>query len=149
MLQIRKMTESDLDEVANIAATLFRMPWKRSGFAEALPMENAIFLVAQDDEMIVGYCGLFMAADEGEIINIAVRRDCQRRGIAHLLFRELLQEGRKNGVSRFFLEVRVSNLAAIHLYERNGFVIQGIRKGFYKMPHEDAYVMNWIEEETD
>lgn len=146
MLQIRKMTESDLDEVAEIAATLFTMPWNREGFAEALPMENASFLVARDGEVIAGYGGLFMAADEGEIINIAVRPDCQRRGIADLLFQELLQSGRQNGISRFFLEVRVSNYAAIRLYEKNGFAIRGIRKNFYKMPREDAYVMNRIEE---
>lgn len=149
MLQIREMTEEDLDQVADIAAALFTMPWNRQGFAEALLTDNACFLVAQDEGRIVGYCGLFMAFDEGEVINIAVRRDCQRRGIANRLFQALLDAGRQNGVSRFFLEVRVSNEAAIRLYEKNGFARQGIRRNFYKMPREDAYVMNRIEKISD
>ncbi len=81
---------------------------------------------------------------EGEIINVAVRRDCQRQGIADCLLLALLQEGRQNGIGRFFLEVRVSNAAAIHLYKKHGFVIQGIRKNFYEDNHEDAYVMNCL-----
>lgn len=150
MLQIKKMDESDLDQVSDIAAELFAMPWTREGFAQALLMENACFLVAKNNGTVAGYCGLFMAADEGEVINVAVRPDCQGRGIASLLFQALLQEGWRNGISRFFLEVRVSNLAAIRLYEKNGFSIQGVRKNFYKMPREDAFVMNRMEErETD
>lgn len=146
MLRIRKMTEEDLDQVAGIAADLFALPWSRQGFQEALPMDNACFLVAEDAGRIAGYCGLFMAFDEGEVINIAVRRDCQRQGIANRLFQALLDAGRQNGISRFFLEVRVSNEAAIRLYEKNGFSRQGIRRDFYKMPREDAYVMSRIEE---
>ena len=146
MLRIRKMTEEDLDQVTDIAAELFAMPWNREGFEESLLMDNACFLVAEDEGRIAGYCGLFMALDEGEVINVAVRRKCQRKGIANRLFQALLDAGRQNGVSRFFLEVRVSNEAAIRLYEKNGFARQGIRRNFYKMPREDAYVMNRIEE---
>ncbi|MCI9427721.1 MAG: ribosomal protein S18-alanine N-acetyltransferase [Eubacterium sp.] len=144
MLQIRKMTECDLRQVAAIAASVFAQPWSRQGFAEALPMENTCFLLAENDGIVCGYCGMYMAADEGEIINVAVRRDCQRQGIADCLLLALLQEGRQNGIGRFFLEVRVSNAAAIHLYKKHGFVIQGIRKNFYEDNHEDAYVMNCL-----
>lgn len=135
-----------MDQVADIAAELFAMPWSRQGFEEALPMDNACFLVAEDAGRIAGYCGLFMAFDEGEVMNIAVRKDCQRKGMADRLFQALLEAGRKNGIRRFFLEVRVSNEAAIRLYEKNGFSRQGVRRDFYKMPREDAYVMNRIDE---
>lgn len=145
MPQIRKMRESDLDQVAAIAASVFVSPWSRQGFAEALPMDNACFLLAVENELVLGYCGLYMAADEGEIINVAVRPDFQRQGIADNLLQALIEEGNRNGVHRFFLEVRVSNEAAIHLYEKHGFCRQGIRKDFYKEIHEDAYVMNRID----
>lgn len=142
MLKIRKMTEQDLSQVAEIAAAVFTNPWSRQGFAEALPMENTCFLLAVEDTTVLGYCGVYMAVDEGEIINVAVSPKFQRKGIADKLLSALIKEGTKNGVSRFFLEVRVSNSAAIHLYEKHGFQIQGIRKDFYKEIHEDAYVMN-------
>ena len=85
-----------------------------------------------------------MAADEAEIVNVAVRDDCRKQGIADKLLMELTAYGNEHGVSRFYLEVRVSNEAAIHLYEKHGFIRQGVRKDFYKYIHEDAYVMNHI-----
>ncbi|MCI8635410.1 MAG: ribosomal protein S18-alanine N-acetyltransferase [Eubacterium sp.] len=145
MLKIRKMTEADLDQAASIAAGSFSQPWDRQGFAEALPLENACFLVSVKYDVVLGYCGLYMAADEGEIINVAVRSDSQRKGIADQLMRSILAEGRAYGVRRFFLEVRVSNQAAICLYEKHGFVRQGVRKDFYILPKEDAYIMNRID----
>ena len=97
--------------------------------------------------MVLGYCGLYMAADEGEVINVAVAKASQGKGIASRLMDALLDEGHARGVHRFFLEVRVSNDAAIRLYEKYGFKKQGIRKHFYILPDEDAYLMNRIEEE--
>lgn len=148
MVKIRKMQEADLDEIAEVAAQSFQNPWSRQGFAEALPMENVCFFIAGEEGAILGYCGLYMAADEGEIINVAVCPKARRRGIADLLLWALIEEGRRNSVNRFFLEVRVSNGAAICLYEKHGFSIQGIRKNFYREPCEDAYVMNRIDEEN-
>ncbi len=136
-----------MDQAAAIAADLFAQPWDRQGFAEALPLESACFLVAAEKEAVLGYCGLYLAADEGEIINVAVAKEAQGRKIASRLMQEMLNEGHARGVRRFFLEVRVSNAAAIRLYEKFGFTIQGIRKHFYILPDEDAYLMNRIEEE--
>lgn len=146
MPEVRRMSAKDLEQVAAIAAEVFTDPWTMQGFAEALLMDNACFLLAVDGNTVLGYCGIYMAADEGEIINVAVKPEFRRQNIADQLICALLFEGHKNGVSRFFLEVRVSNAAAIHLYEKNGFVKQGIRKNFYEKPNEDAYVMNRIEE---
>lgn len=145
MPKIRKMRETDLCRIAQIAAQSFGSPWSRQGFAEALPMENVCFLLAEEENAILGYGGLYMAADEGEIINVAVCPDFRRQGVADLLLTELINEGHRNGVCRFFLEVRVSNEAAIRLYEKHGFQRQGIRRNFYQKPREDAYVMNRID----
>ncbi len=149
MPQIRKMKADDLESVASIAAAVFAAPWSKQGFAEALPMENACFLVAQEGEEILGYCGLFLAADEGEILNVAVSPAFQGRGVADRMLTALLVEGERSGVHRFFLEVRVSNVAAIRLYQKHGFSIQGIRKNFYAESQEDAYVMNRIDAGTE
>ena len=72
MLEITEMTEADLDGVAAIEAEVFSMPWSKKGFADTLGMDNVIFLVAREDGEIKGYCGLYQAADEGEITNVAV-----------------------------------------------------------------------------
>lgn len=62
-----------MDQVADIAAEVFTNPWSRQGFAEALPMENARFLLAVKKEIVCGYCGGYIAADEAEILNVAVK----------------------------------------------------------------------------
>ena len=144
MPQIRKMQKEDIPQMAEIAAASFTDPWTEKGFTEALQMESACFLVAVRGENVMGYCGCYMAADEAEIVNVAVRDNCRKQGIADKLLMELTAYGNEHGVSRFFLEVRVSNEAAIHLYEKHGFIRQGVRKDFYKDIHEDAYVMNYI-----
>ncbi|MBO5371225.1 MAG: ribosomal protein S18-alanine N-acetyltransferase [Lachnospiraceae bacterium] len=146
MAQIKLMTEAEVDQVAEIAAEVFSHPWTRQGFSEALPGEDNCFLLCMEGDRVLGYCGLYMAADEGEIINVAVKPEYQGQGIANQLMQALLEAGESRGVSRFFLEVRVSNVPAIGLYEKHGFVKQGIRKNFYDAPKEDAFVMNRIRE---
>lgn len=144
MRTIKYMTAAETAQVAEIAAAVFSQPWSKQGFDDSLSGEDNCFLLCMEEELVLGYCGLYMAADEGEIINVAVKPEYRGQGIAHQLMQALLAEGEKHGVSRFFLEVRVSNTPAIRLYEKNAFIIQGIRKNFYQAPKEDAYVMNRI-----
>lgn len=146
MPRIQRMTIAHVEQVAEIAAEVFSHPWTRQGFIEALPGEDNCFLLCMEEEIVLGYCGLYMAADEGEIINVAVKPKYQGQGIGNMLMQALIAEGESRGITRLFLEVRVSNLSAIGLYEKHGFVKQGIRKNFYQDPKEDAYVMNRIQD---
>ena len=141
MLEIKRMTKEHLTSVAEIEAEVFSVPWTKQGFADTLTMENVIFLVAEDEGAVVGYCGIYLAADEGEITNVAVSPFWRRNGIADMLLRNLLEHAKKRGIIRFILEVRCSNKPAIELYQKYGFKTQGIRKNFYDKPKEDAYVM--------
>lgn len=143
--QIKSMQPEHVTQVAAIAAEVFSQPWSKESFLQALQQENACFLVACDKERVLGYCCMYMAADEGEIDNVAVIPQARRLGIGNLLLKELTDRGRAHGVTRFFLEVRVSNEAAIHLYHSNGFTEQGIRRNFYRQPTEDACIMNRID----
>lgn len=138
---IDKMQEEDLDAVAAIEAQVFSMPWSKKGFADTLSMRNVIFLIAKEDGVVKGYCGIYLAADEGEITNVAVAPAFRRQQVASHLLEKLLKMAKQEGTRRFILEVRCSNEPAIHLYEKYGFLVQGIRKGFYEQPKEDAYVM--------
>ena len=82
-----------------------------------------------------------MIAGEGDVTNIAVFPEYRGRGLGAALTKALLVEGRKRGMNAFTLEVRVGNQAAIHIYEKLGFRSEGVRKGFYEKPKEDALIM--------
>lgn len=139
---IRRMEEEDLPQVADIEADLFGDPWSESDFRDSLKQPEAGFLTAEDqDKGIVGYCGGYRALDEVEIVNVAVRRDCQNGGIGCRMVDRLVRDYILEGVHYFILEVRMSNLAAQHVYEKLGFRKIGVRKGFYDSPVEDAVIM--------
>lgn len=141
MIRIREMEAGDVDAAALLEQQIFSRPWSRQGFLDALEMDNTIFLVAEERGTVTGYAGLYGALDEGEITNVAVDGKRRCRGTGALLIRGLKELAEQRGIKRLILEVRVSNDAAIRLYERNGFTKQGIRRDFYELPREDAYIM--------
>lgn len=138
---LREMLIDDLEQVMEIERELFHVPWTREGFFTFLTREDAMFLVVEEKEQILGYCGLLMVLDEGDITNVAVRRDRQKEGIGNFLMESLIRLAAERGVTTIHLEVRVGNDRAIRLYERNGFTRDGIRKGYYSDPIEDALLM--------
>ena len=79
--QIKSMQPEHVTQVAAIAAEVFSQPWSKESFLQALQQENACFLVACDKERVLGYCCMYMAADEGEIDNVAVIPQARRLGI--------------------------------------------------------------------
>lgn len=140
-MQICLMEKSHIREVAQIEKETFSVPWSEKAFLEALEAEYALFLVAEEEGRVAGYIGVYLAADEGEITNVAVEETFRRHHIGEYLVKEALSEAEKKGAATIFLEVRCSNTPAIALYEKMGFSICGTRKGFYEKPKEDAYVM--------
>ena len=138
---IRTMQKGDVAAVAALEAQIFSMPWSAAGFADTLPREDVIFLVAYEQDELLGYVGIYYTLDEGEITNVAVAPAARRRGIARALLTELKQQLACRNVTQIVLEVRVSNEPAIRLYEQMGFSVLGVRKNFYEKPAEDAYIM--------
>lgn len=140
-ITIREMQSRDVDAVTSLEESCFSMPWKRHDFEEILTNPDRIYLVAEYNEVIVGGCMLTMIAEEGDISNVAVREDYRRKHIATILIQELLSFGEEKGIHDFTLEVREQNKTAIRLYERAGFVSEGIRPGFYDKPKDNAVIM--------
>lgn len=140
---IRKMQESDLDEVIEIEQASFSMPWTKEAMADSLKNENNVYLVAEYAGKIAGYCGMWGIAGEGQINNVAVDQSYRRKGIAYQMMQSFIEEGCKKNLTEFTLEVRESNTAAIRLYEKIGFQKEGIRKDFYDAPKENAVIM-WL-----
>jgi ribosomal-protein-alanine N-acetyltransferase len=138
---LREMLVEDLDQVMELERDLFHVPWTREGFFTFLTRKDAMFLVVEEKGQILGYCGLLMVLDEGDITNVAVKRERQREGIGNFLLESMIRLANDLGVTTIHLEVRRSNETAIRLYERAGFVRDGIRKNYYSEPVEDAILM--------
>lgn len=138
---IRLMNENDIAEVIKIENEIFSLPWKKDDFLRSIKNQANIYLVVELEEAIVGYCGLWGIVDEGHINNVAVAKEHQNKGIAYKMLKKLIEEGIIQGLKYFTLEVRASNKAAIHLYEKLGFKTVGIRPNFYNAPKEDGIIM--------
>ena len=140
-MELRRMQEKDLDQVTMIEKDTFSMPWKKEDFLNSMNHPSHIYVVACKDNVIYGYCGMWGIVGEGQINNVAVRKDFRGKGIGFELVQFLLEEGYKEGLECFTLEVRESNASAIHVYEKAGFENVGIRKNFYEKPKENAVIM--------
>lgn len=138
---IRRMQGSDLSYAAELEMRYFSVPWTRRQLTESLEDPKYLFLAAEEDGRVVGYAGLLLNLDEGDITNIVVEEAYRGRGIGKALTKGLLEEGRRLGMRAFTLEVRAGNERAIRLYERLGFIQEGVRRRFYEHPAEDALIM--------
>ena len=139
-MHIIPMTATHTAALAEIERECFAAPWSETALAEELENPHAVFRVATDGERVLGYVGMHHIADEGYIANVAVSPDARRQGVARTLLAELEQYGRTHGLYRLTLEVRVSNVPAIALYEGAGYVPDGVRPRFYAHPTEDAAI---------
>ncbi|RJL23678.1 ribosomal protein S18-alanine N-acetyltransferase [Bailinhaonella thermotolerans] len=136
------MTGDDVPAVLAIERALFPADaWSERMFREELAAPTRHYVVAVTPEgEIVGYAGLFAAADQGDVQTIAVAAPYQRRGAGRLLLTELLGEAARRGAREVFLEVRADNPRARELYERFGFREIGLRRAYYD-DGTDAIVM--------
>ncbi|MFP3153472.1 ribosomal protein S18-alanine N-acetyltransferase [Lachnospiraceae bacterium ZAX-1] len=141
LLTLRRMLPIDVKAVRELEALIFTDPWSEQGFYDAVNQNNVLFAIAEVHRTIVGYCGMYCAFDEGEITNVAVAPTDRQKGIAGKLVAYLLETAKEMKIHQIVLEVRISNIHAIHLYEKLGFKKEGIRQNFYTLPKEDAYVM--------
>lgn len=141
MIDIRLMTKTDLEQVAGIEREIFSMPWSEKAFADSLQSENTLYIVAEIDGKVAGYCGMYIAFEEGNISNVAVAPEYRRQKIAANMLKNILKLAKEKGVTDVVLEVRETNTGAIRLYEQIGFEEVGIRKDFYDKPKENALIM--------
>lgn len=131
----------DIPAIARLEKLCFSAPWSENALLETMSREETVFLVAKSGEKICGYVGCYYVLDEGYITNVAVDPECRRCGIGRALIEELVARARGKQLAFLTLEVRVSNDAAIALYEQNGFEKVGRRPRFYSDPCEDAELM--------
>lgn len=138
---IREMYPDDIPEIVSIERLSFSTPWSETSFRSEIYSRYSVTRVAELNGVIVGYICVKHVADECHLLDLAVHPDYRRRGIARSLLDNVIQELRIEGCRFFYLEVRASNYAARKLYERFGFNMVGVRKGYYVNPAEDAVIM--------
>lgn len=140
MVIYRRMTPEDVPFISKLEEETFSMPWSADSFLEMIGKADARYYVAEENGRILGGCGVLMIAGEGNITNVVIAPEARNRGIGTAMLRHLMEEGDREGLTAYTLEVRVSNAAAIHVYEKLGFVSAGVRPGFYEKPDEDALI---------
>jgi ribosomal-protein-alanine N-acetyltransferase len=141
MVSYRQMTPADVPFISRLESETFSMPWSAESFLEMIEKEDARYYVAEENGQLLGGCGVLMIVGEGNITNVVVAPKMRNKGIGTGLLQYMIDQGQKDGLCAFTLEVRVSNAQAIHVYEKLGFVSEGIRPGFYEKPQEDAMIM--------
>ena len=141
-----------LDGVLSIETQAYEFPWTRGNFIDSLAAGYwARALYASDvsahgapDGSIIGYIVAMPGVEEMHLLNVTVASACQGRGHARFMLDALYAHARQERARRLWLEVRVSNTRARMLYERLGYHLKGVRKGYYPAPRgqrEDALVM--------
>ena len=141
-IMIVPMTLEHVDGVYEAELECFTIPWLKSAFVrEISENENAYYFAALAGGKVAGYAGLWHIVNEGHITNIAVRKAYRNRGVGDALLKRLIALAVEKEMIGLTLEVRVSNAAALRLYEKNGFTREGLRKNYYEDTKEDAIIM--------
>ena len=140
-MTFREMLVEDLDQVVEIENSLFSVPWSKEGFFTFLIKDESMFFVVEEKGKILGYCSMQIVLDEGDILNVAVRRERQKEGIGYFLVDSMLMMAEARGVRTVHLEVREGNDTVRRLYQRLGFTEDGLRKNYYTDPLENAVLM--------
>ena len=139
---VRQAAAGDAEAIYDIERLCFPDPWSLSSLIDELTRNpRAFYVVAELDGQIAGYAGLWWVGDEGHITNVAVRPGFRNRRVASGILQVMLDFTAGEGIKHHTLEVRRSNLPAIGLYEKFGFSVEGVRKGYYLNNGEDALIM--------
>ncbi len=140
---ISDAAEKDAAEIARIEKLCFSTPWSQEMILSEMREPLSSFFVAVSDQKIIGYYGFLHILDELHILNVAVDPAFRMRGVGSSLIAHLIERAHALSARAVTLEVRESNLAAIKLYEKYGFVCAGVRPHYYT-DKENALIY-WLE----
>ena len=142
MMTISEMKACHVSQVAELEKLCFQDPWSEKSIAGELNNPLSLWLVALEDDTVVGYIGSQTVYGETDMMNVAVHPDHRRRDIARILIEALMKDLKNyRGSTCLTLEVRASNEPAKALYEMLEFRQVGLRKNYYRNPREDALIL--------
>ena len=144
-MQFRDFKEIDLNAIELIESEVHTYPWTRGNFLDSIKSSHKCFMMKLNNE-IIGYAVIMFVLDECHVLNISIKKSMQKKGYGSDLLKEVI---RRAGLARsktIYLEVRSSNHAAIHLYDKHGFNEMSVRKDYYraKEGREDAVLMGLV-----
>ncbi len=139
-MTVRGWKYQDILAISELERECFKEPWSFRTLASTFASPAFFGLTAEDGGEIAGYGGITVAADSADIENIAVAEQYRRAGVGTSLMRGLEDIARKQGVKKIFLEVRVSNFAAMKMYLNLGYAGVYARTRYYA-DGEDCLVM--------
>jgi len=139
----RPCEEKDIPFVMELDGEAFFDSWSRDTWQGELQNKIAVWIVEELEGRIVGYAGIWIVAAEAQVMRVAVRKELRNLGLGSALTRALIQKAWEAGAEAITLEVRESNAAAQKVYERCGFVSEGVRPNYYEDTHEGAVIM-WL-----
>lgn len=140
-IEILEMTLADYEAIKNSLISDFDDFWSPSVLKSELMSENKIYMVAKQNEKIVGFAGILIYPPEMEIMNIVTKRQERKKGIGTLLLNKIIEIAENRSIENIFLEVSQNNYIAKKLYENAGFCEIGIRKNYYGIG-ENAILMS-------
>ena len=138
---IERMRDDDLDAVLGVENSLYLDPWTKANFVDGLHNGDDVWVLRINSVVLVGYVVQKAVLSEAEIFKVSIDKQFQHQGFGYYLLEYLRQQALSRQIERLFLEVRMSNLAAIKLYENFGFKLVGRRKNYYSVEsnlREDA-----------
>ncbi len=142
-IELKRMEEADIPSIMEIESVSFgKYHWSENSFVSEINNKMAYYFSAFNEAgKLVGYCGFWDILEEGHITTFAVREEYRSNKIAEQIMINLIKKAQEIGVKWFTLEVRVSNIPAINLYEKFGFESIGVREKYYQDNNEDALIM--------
>ncbi|MCM1158695.1 MAG: ribosomal protein S18-alanine N-acetyltransferase [Bacteroidales bacterium] len=141
MIELMPLRQEYLEAVARIAEESLTEHWSFEEMQGVLCREAYCYYLAREKDVVAGFAGILLTAEDAELVTIAVSQPFRERGIGQKLLEKMTAEAQRGGARRLLLEVRESNAAAIRLYRKNGFKELAVRKGYYRDPVENALVM--------
>jgi [ribosomal protein S18]-alanine N-acetyltransferase len=140
----RSMKVEDIDQILEVEHASFTTPWSREAFYNELHNNRfAVYIVLEENNKILGYCGAWIVIDEAHVTNVAILPEYRGRKLGEALLQKMMSMAREMGAKSMTLEVRVTNHVAQSLYRKLGFQDGGIRKNYYSDNQEDGLVM-WV-----
>ena len=139
-MEITEMTLDDLNTMQDNLYSDFDNFWSYNILKQEIENENTTYIIAKENNQILGFAGISVCLDEATIHNIVVKKTCRGRGIGGELLEALIEFCSDSNIKSLTLEVDTSNIPAIKLYEKFGFKNLGIRKKYYNNS-KDAFIM--------
>ena len=144
-----KATDADIKNIAENEKSSFSIPLSEKELYEMLRNPLYRIITAKDRGEYAGHAVFLITGNAAEIVSVAVSEHKRKQGFGRALLEEIKSRCKEENISEILLEVRISNIAAISLYEKHGFEKIAQRRHFYEKPDEDAYTMKYELEKSE